>query len=213
MKMMKHDDDDDDDDNDNEMTGDTASPTTTTNGPTIRNRPQQQRLQPPPPKIQVLSRDVVEQIAAGEIVQRTSLAVKELLENSVDANSTMIRISISFATTGSATRNTTAGNSSSNQIVGGGGCFSFIVTDNGTGISHVDLPLACTRHATSKITSHLDLTSTETTRATMTFGFRGEALAAMSMVARNITITSRTTDTASSTNRQWPHNVPVPYND
>jgi DNA mismatch repair protein MutL len=138
-------------------------------------------------RIQILSSRVIEQIAAGEIVQHTYLAIKELLENSMDAHASQIRITVHH-------------NSKNN----GGGC-SFTVTDNGMGITEMDLPLACTRHATSKITSHLDLikstssTSLNHTDSTMTFGFRGEALAAISMVARNITITSRTAVSSSST--------------
>ena len=86
-------------------------------------------------RIQLLSSSVIEQIAAGEIVQRTYIAVKELLENSIDAHATQIRITIRYTST------TT---SSSNNS--GGGCFSLTVYDNGNGISCIDLPLAVLKY-------------------------------------------------------------------
>jgi DNA mismatch repair protein MutL len=113
--------------------------------------------------IQILSNEVVQQIAAGEVVQRASSAIKELLENAIDAAADTIRVTV---TTSAA-------------------CPSFSVVDNGTGISPTDLSLACTRHATSKIRTYQDL------RSISSFGFRGEALAALSMVSR-VTITSKT---------------------
>jgi DNA mismatch repair protein MutL len=115
--------------------------------------------------IQLLSNEVVQQIAAGEVVQRASSAIKELLENSIDAAADTIRVSMASAA-----------------------CSSFSVVDNGTGICKADLSLACTRHATSKIRTYQDL------RSISSFGFRGEALAALSMVSR-VTIASKTATT------------------
>ena len=112
-------------------------------------------------KIRPLPKEVVDRIAAGEVVQRPVSVVKELLENSLDADATQIDISCQR-----------------------GGLDSIIVTDNGFGIHQRDLPLACTRFATSKLSTVDDLKSIRT------FGFRGEALASASMVAR-VTITSR----------------------
>lgn len=112
------------------------------------------------PPIQVLPKLVVDQIAAGEVVQRPASAIKELLENSLDAGATEVAVSVSSPT-------------------------EFSVSDNGSGIPRDDLPLACTRHATSKLRDSKDL------KAIASFGFRGEALASMSMVA-DVQIVTRT---------------------
>lgn len=104
------------------------------------------------PTIQVLPRQVVDQIAAGEVVQRAASAIKELLENALDAGATEITVTVTSPT-------------------------EFSVVDNGCGIPVDDLPLACTRHATSKLRDASDLKTIES------FGFRGEALAALSMVS------------------------------
>ncbi|KAL7539408.1 hypothetical protein ACHAXR_009272 [Thalassiosira sp. AJA248-18] len=122
--------------------------------------------QPPPPprrprKIRPLPKEVVDRIAAGEVVQRPVSVVKELIENCLDADGTQIDVQCQR-----------------------GGIDSITVTDNGIGISPRDLPLACTRFATSKLVEVDDLKSIRT------FGFRGEALASASMVAR-VGITSR----------------------
>ena len=104
--------------------------------------------------IQVLSSEIINQIAAGEVVERPSHLVKELLENSLDAGSDRISIEISE-----------------------GGRF-IRVQDNGRGILSTDLDKALQRHATSKITRTDDLWNLHT------FGFRGEALASAAAVSK-----------------------------
>ncbi|NMA80097.1 MAG: DNA mismatch repair endonuclease MutL, partial [Clostridiales bacterium] len=115
-------------------------------------------------KIQVLDKAVSELIAAGEVIERPSSVIKELIENSIDAGSTSITIEI---------RN--------------GGISYMRVTDNGNGIARDDLPTAFLRHATSKISAQDDLHNIST------LGFRGEALASVSAVAR-VEITSKRKD-------------------
>lgn len=104
--------------------------------------------------IQILSAEVVNQIAAGEVVERPAHLVKELIENSIDAGSTEITIETQH-----------------------GGRFVRI-SDNGDGILSTDLPLALQRHATSKICASDDLWNLHT------FGFRGEALASIAAVSK-----------------------------
>ena len=106
------------------------------------------------PKIRVLDKQVAELIAAGEVVERPSAVIKELVENSVDAWATVITVEIRR-----------------------GGVTYMRVTDNGCGIAPEDVPVAFLRHATSKVAGQEDL------NAIGTLGFRGEALASISAVA------------------------------
>lgn len=106
-------------------------------------------------KINILDKQTANMIAAGEVVDRPSGALKELLENSIDAGATVIRVEIRA-----------------------GGRTLLRVTDNGGGIMRDDVPKALLRHATSKISCGDDLFSVRT------LGFRGEALAAISSVSR-----------------------------
>lgn len=115
-------------------------------------------------RIHQLDTSVINKIAAGEVVERPASAVKELLDNSVDALSTRIEVDIM-----------------------NGGADLIRVVDNGEGIHPDDLLLAVSSHATSKITSADDLFSVQT------MGFRGEALASISEVSR-FRIRTRTAD-------------------
>ena len=113
-------------------------------------------------KINLLSADVYNKIAAGEVVDRPYSVVKELVENAIDAGATQITVEIEK-----------------------GGKKRIRVTDNGGGIARDDLPLAYSAHATSKLKTASDLF------AIHTLGFRGEALASVAAVSR-MEIVSRT---------------------
>jgi DNA mismatch repair protein MutL len=115
------------------------------------------------PVIRQLDDAAINRIAAGEVVERPASAVKELVENALDAKAARVEISIAD-----------------------GGKTLIRVTDNGVGMTPDDLPLALSRHATSKIDGS-DLLNIHS------FGFRGEALPSLGAVGR-LTIRSRTVD-------------------
>ncbi len=117
------------------------------------------------PQINVLPKFIAEKIAAGEVVERPASVIKEILENAIDAGATDISVEIR-----------------------GGGVLYMRVTDNGCGIEKEQVPTAFLRHATSKIVKEEDLDGINT------LGFRGEALAAISSVAKVELITRREAD-------------------
>ena len=116
------------------------------------------------PRINVLDDNMINMIAAGEVIERPASVAKELLENSIDAGATRITLTVED-----------------------GGRRLIAITDNGCGMDERDISLAFTPHATSKIKESDDLFNIST------LGFRGEALASIAAVSE-ITITSRTSD-------------------
>lgn len=121
------------------------------------------------PKIKILSADVANKIAAGEVVERPASVVKELIENAIDAESTSIRVEIRA-----------------------GGKRLIRVSDNGSGMEREDALLALERHATSKVSRIEDLENIHT------FGFRGEALASVASVSQ-FELLTRTADAIQGT--------------
>ncbi|PIN11438.1 hypothetical protein CDL12_15977 [Handroanthus impetiginosus] len=115
-----------------------------------------------PQRIRRLDEAVVNRIAAGEVIQRPVSAVKELVENSIDADSTSISV-----------------------IIKDGGLKLIQVSDDGHGIRYEDLPILCERHTTSKLSKFEDFLSIKS------MGFRGEALASMTYVG-HVTVTTIT---------------------
>ena len=105
--------------------------------------------------IKILSKEISELIAAGEVIERPASVIKELVENSIDSGATHITVEIKS-----------------------GGIAYMRVTDDGCGISFEDVPVAFLRHATSKIAEKSDLYNINT------LGFRGEALSSVAAVSR-----------------------------
>ena len=119
-------------------------------------------IPPVRPIIRQLPPDAINRIAAGEVVERPAAAIKELIENSLDAGATQVDI-----------------------VIEAGGLKRFVITDNGHGMSGPDMVLALERHATSKLVpdegGYVDLLNIHT------MGFRGEALPSIGSVSVSYT--------------------------
>ena len=133
-------------------------------------------------EIHLLKDDLINKIAAGEVVERPESVVKELIENAVDAGATHIKIELKE-----------------------GGTQLISVSDDGKGMSKEDAPLALTRHATSKISSIDDLFAIDT------LGFRGEALASIASVSK-FTLVTRQKQSAEGTKLEILENGQVSIN-
>ena len=117
------------------------------------------------PQITLLSQETIDKIAAGEVVERPSSVVKELVENAIDARATAVTVEIKE-----------------------GGTTFVRITDNGCGIEREQVPLAFLRHSTSKIKSVEDLLCIHS------LGFRGEALSSIAAVSQVELITKTYSD-------------------
>lgn len=116
-------------------------------------------------RINLLSKEISELIAAGEVIERPCSVIKELVENSIDSGANIITVEVK-----------------------NGGITYMRITDNGSGIAQDDVPVAFLRHATSKITKKSDLDTI------MSLGFRGEALASVCAVSKVELMTKRLED-------------------
>jgi len=131
------------------------------------------------PRIHRLSSPVIDRIAAGEVVERPASAVKELVENALDAGASRVDVEVD-----------------------GGGVDRILVRDDGSGMAPEDARLALERHATSKISSDADLLKVET------FGFRGEALPSIASVSK-LTLTTSDGSSPEAIRLRIEHGGPV----
>ena len=115
--------------------------------------------------IKVLDDNTINKIAAGEVVERPASVLRELLENAIDADATSIQIQLQS-----------------------GGCSLIRIRDNGFGMSRDDAKMCLLRHATSKITSDLDIFSIRS------LGFRGEAIPSIASISKFEILTKRKSD-------------------